>query len=130
MFKAAYQTLIDVQGILSNFNRSCFSFSYYVPRQMFYSKISLLRPLKIKTTSLFRTVFDSPKWYFLYNIVFYFKTTSLIRPLLGSCCVPILITTSNPLPPPPSMTESQQNVSMATVGGAVCPSITFRKSER
>ena len=49
-----------------------------------YSKISLLRPLEIKTTSLFRPVFASPKWYFPYDIVFDIKTTSLIRPVLGS----------------------------------------------
>ena len=49
-----------------------------------YSKISLLRPLEIKTTSLFRPDFASPKWYFPYDIVFDIKTTSLIRPLLGS----------------------------------------------
>ena len=46
--------------------------------------MSLLRPLKIKTTSLFRPVFASPKWYFPYDIIFDIKTTSLIRPLLGS----------------------------------------------
>ena len=38
-----------------------------------YSKMSLLRP-----------VFPSPKWYFSYDIIFDIKTTSLIRPLLGS----------------------------------------------
>ena len=47
-----------------------------------YSKMSLLRPLEIKTTSLFRPVVASPKWYFPYDIVFDIKTTSLIRPLL------------------------------------------------
>ena len=49
-----------------------------------YSKMSLLRPPSIKTTSLLRPVFASPKWYFLYHIIFDIKTTSLIRPLLGS----------------------------------------------
>ena len=29
-----------------------------------YSKMSLLRPLEIKTTSLLRPAFSSPKWYF------------------------------------------------------------------
>ena len=48
------------------------------------SKMSLLRPLEIKTTSLFRPVFASPKWYFPYDVVFDIKTTSLMRPLLGS----------------------------------------------
>ena len=45
-----------------------------------YSKMSKLRPLEIKTNSLLRLVFSSPKWYFPYDI----KTTSLIRPLLDS----------------------------------------------
>ena len=49
-----------------------------------YSKISLLRPLEIKTPSLLRLVFASPKWYFPYDIVFDVKTTLLVRPLLGS----------------------------------------------
>ena len=44
----------------------------------------LLRPLKIKTTSLLRPVIASPKWYFPYDIIFDIKTTSLIRPLLDS----------------------------------------------
>ncbi|MEW8486793.1 MAG: hypothetical protein AB2705_16550, partial [Candidatus Thiodiazotropha sp.] len=43
-----------------------------------------LRPPNIKTTSLLRLVFPSPKWYFLYGITFDIKTTSLIRPHLGS----------------------------------------------
>ena len=47
-------------------------------------KISQLRPLKIKTTSLFRPVFASPKSYLPYDIVFDIKTTTLIRPLFGS----------------------------------------------
>ena len=51
---------------------------------LIYSKMSLLRPLEIKTTSLFRPIIASPKWYFPYNIVFDIKTTSLVRPLLGS----------------------------------------------
>ena len=37
-----------------------------------YSEISLLRPLEIKTTSLFRPIFASPRWYFfmiLYSIL-------------------------------------------------------------
>ena len=38
-----------------------------------------LRPPNIKTTSLLRPFFSSPKWYFPYDISF-----SLIRPLLGS----------------------------------------------
>ena len=54
--------------------------------------MSLLRPLKIKTTSIFRPVFASPKWNFPYDIIFDIKTTSLMdikttslmRPLLGS----------------------------------------------
>ena len=46
--------------------------------------MSLLRPPNIKTTSLLRPVFPSPKWYFPYDIIFDIKTTSLIRPLLGS----------------------------------------------
>ena len=45
--------------------------------------MSLLRPLKIKTTSLVRPVFASPKWYFPYDIVFDIKTISLVGPLLG-----------------------------------------------
>ena len=49
-----------------------------------YSKIPLLRPPNIKTTSLLSPVFPSPKWYFSYDIIFDIKTTSLIRPLLGS----------------------------------------------
>ena len=49
-----------------------------------YSKMSLLRPPNIKTTSLLRPVFASPKWNFPYDIVFNIKTTSLMRPLLGS----------------------------------------------
>ena len=49
-----------------------------------YSKMSLLRPLEIKTTSLFRPVFASPKWYFPCDIVFDIKTTSLMRQVLGS----------------------------------------------
>ena len=49
-----------------------------------YSKISLFRSLEIKTTSLFRLVFASPKQYFPYDIVFDIKTISLIRPLLCS----------------------------------------------
>ena len=46
--------------------------------------MSLLRPLEIKTTSLLRPIFSSPKWYFPYDIIFDIKTTSLIRPLLDS----------------------------------------------
>ena len=46
--------------------------------------MSLLRPPNIKTTSLLRPVFPSPKWYFPYDIIFDIKTTSLIRPILGS----------------------------------------------
>ena len=49
-----------------------------------HSKMSLLRPLEIKTTSLLRPVFASPKWYFPYDISFDIKTTPLIRSLLGS----------------------------------------------
>ena len=49
-----------------------------------YSKILLLRPPKIKTTSLLSLVFASPKWYFPYDIIFNIRITSLIRPLLGS----------------------------------------------
>ena len=49
-----------------------------------YNKMSLLRPPNIKTTSLLRLVFPSPKWYFSYDIIFDIKTTSLIRTLLGS----------------------------------------------
>ena len=49
-----------------------------------YSKMSLLRPPNIKTASLLRPVFASPKWYFHHAIMFDIKTTSLIRPLLGS----------------------------------------------
>ena len=51
---------------------------------LMYSKMSLLRPPNIKTTSLLRPVFVSPKWYFFYHIIFNIKTTSLIRPFLGS----------------------------------------------
>ena len=46
--------------------------------------MSLLRPPNIKTTSLLRPVFPSPKWYLPYDIIFGFKTTSVIRPLLGN----------------------------------------------
>ena len=49
-----------------------------------YNKMSLLRPPNIKTASLLRLVFPSPKWHFSYDIIFDIKTTSLIRPLLGS----------------------------------------------
>ena len=49
-----------------------------------YSKILLLRPFEIKTTSLFRLVFASLKWYFPYDIILDNKTASLITPLLGS----------------------------------------------
>ena len=49
-----------------------------------YSKISLLRTPKIKTTSLLRPVFASPIPYFPYDIISDSKTSSLIRPLLGS----------------------------------------------
>ena len=49
-----------------------------------YRKMSQLRPPKIKTTSVFRPVFASPKWYFPYDILFDIKTTSLISQLLGS----------------------------------------------
>ena len=49
-----------------------------------YSKISQLRPLEIKTTSLFRPLFVSPKWYFSPDIAFDIKTSSLIRPHLSS----------------------------------------------
>ena len=49
-----------------------------------YSKKSLFRPPNIKTTSLLRPVFPSPKWYFPYDIIFNIKTISLIRPFLGS----------------------------------------------
>ena len=49
-----------------------------------YSKMPLLRPPNIKTTSLLRPVFASPKWYFPYSIISDIKTTSLMRPLLGS----------------------------------------------
>ena len=49
-----------------------------------YSKILLLRPTKIKTTSLLRPVFASLKWYFPYDIIFNIKTTSLIRPFWQS----------------------------------------------
>ena len=61
-----------------------------------YSKMSLLRPLEMKTTSLLRPVFASPKCFFPYNILFDIKTTPLIRPLLGSpkggiYCITIII---------------------------------------
>ena len=46
--------------------------------------MSLLRPLEIKTTSLLRPVFSSPKWNFPYDLTVNIKTTSLIRPLLDS----------------------------------------------
>ena len=55
-----------------------------VPGRPTYSKIPLLRPLEIKTTSLFRPVFASPKWQLPYGFIFNMRTTSLIRPLLGS----------------------------------------------
>ena len=55
-----------------------------LPHSLDYSKISLLRPPKIKTTSPLRPVIVSPKWYFPCDIIFNIKTTSLIRPLLGS----------------------------------------------
>ena len=48
------------------------------------SKMSLLRPVENKTTSLLRLALTSPKWYFPYDYIFDIKTTSLIRPLLGS----------------------------------------------
>ena len=51
---------------------------------MLYSKISLLRPLEIKTTSLFRALIASLKWHFSCDFIFDPKTTSLIRPFLGS----------------------------------------------
>ena len=47
-------------------------------------KISLLRPLKIKTTSVIRLIFASPKRYISYDIIFNIMSTSLIRPLFGS----------------------------------------------
>ena len=47
-------------------------------------KISLLRPLKIKTPTPFRSAFASPKEHFPYDLIFNIKTTSPIRPLLGS----------------------------------------------
>ena len=46
--------------------------------------MSLLRSPNIKTTSILRLVFPSPKWYLPYDIILDIKTTSLIRPLLGS----------------------------------------------
>ena len=46
--------------------------------------MSLLRPPEIKTTSLLRPVFASPKWHFPYDILFNIKTTPLIRALSGS----------------------------------------------
>ena len=50
----------------------------------YVSKISLLRPHKIKTTSVLRPVFASPKRYFSNDIIFSIRTTLLIRSLLGS----------------------------------------------
>ena len=55
-----------------------------------YSKMSLLRPLEIKTTSLLRPVFASPKRYLPYDIIFDIKTTSLIRPFFDSQKVVLL----------------------------------------
>ena len=46
--------------------------------------MSLLRPLKIRTTSLLRPVVASPKWNFPYTISLDIKTTPLTKPLLGS----------------------------------------------
>ena len=77
-----------IQNIVSwlecTYNEICRRFLSLMLKLYMYSKISLLRPLKIKTTSLFRPVFASPKWHFPYDIVFDNKTTPLIRPLLGS----------------------------------------------
>ena len=44
----------------------------------------LFRPPNIKTISLLTPVFLNPTGYFLYEIIFDVKATSLIRPLLGS----------------------------------------------
>ena len=44
-----------------------------------YSEISLLRPFKIKTISLVRAVFSSPKWLLPYNFIFSNKKTPLIE---------------------------------------------------
>ena len=48
------------------------------------SKIPLLRPFKIKTASLLRPVFASPKLYCPYDIIFDSKITSLIRSRLSN----------------------------------------------
>ena len=44
-----------------------------------FSEISLSRPFKIKTISLVRAVFFSPKWLLPYNFIFSNKTTPLIE---------------------------------------------------
>ena len=44
-----------------------------------YIEISLSRPFKIKTISLVRAVFSSPKWLLPYNFIFSNKTTPLIE---------------------------------------------------
>ena len=49
-----------------------------------YSKISLFRPLNLKTTPLLKAAFASPQWPLPYNFVFSNKATSLIGPVFGS----------------------------------------------
>ena len=59
-------------------------FKYLQALQNIYSKISLLRPFNIKTTSLVRAVFASSKWLLPYNFIFSNKTTPLIGPGFGN----------------------------------------------
>ena len=54
------------------------------PKRYFPYDILFDIKTNIKTASLLRPVFPSPKRYFPYEILFDIKTTSLIRPLLGS----------------------------------------------
>ena len=48
-----------------------------------YSKLWLSGPHEIQTTFLVRPIFAGSKWYFPHDVIFD-KTTSPIRPLLGS----------------------------------------------
>ena len=72
-----------------NYRNNCFYYFYLDQlltkglfynhqKEKIYSKISLLRPLEIKTTSLLRPAVASPKWYFPYDIVLDIQITSLI----------------------------------------------------
>ena len=70
--------MLAISSVMSLSLRACFKV------KIKYSKMSLLRSLEIKTTSLFRPVFASPKWNFPYDILFDIKTISLMRlPKIG-----------------------------------------------